>query len=76
VVERVHFLHAEKVGPKMICAELEELEGQLDEIITALENPALTDEQRRNLENDYANLSHLIRDHQSVGHSGGPCYEE
>ncbi len=60
----------------MICAELEELEAQLDEIITALENPALTDELRRNLENEYARLSHLINDHQSVGHGGGPCYEE
>lgn len=60
----------------MICAELEELEGRLDEIITALENPALTDEQKRRLEGEYHRLSHLIADHQLGGHEGGPCYEE
>jgi len=60
----------------MICAELEELEGKLDEIITALENPALSDEQKKQLESAYARLSHLIRDHQSGGHAGGPCFEE
>lgn len=60
----------------MICAQLEELEAQLDEIITALENPHLTDEQKKALEREYAQLSHLIHDHQSGGHDGGPCFEE
>jgi hypothetical protein len=65
-----------KVRPEMICAEFEELEGRLDEIITALENPALTDDQKMRLEREYQRLSHLIDEHQSGGHGGGPCYEE
>ena len=60
----------------MICAELEELEAQLDEIITALENPQLKDEQKKALESEYSRISHLIDDHQSGGHAGGPCFEE
>ena len=60
----------------MICAELEDLEAQLDELITALENPELKDEDKRQLEDRYARLSHLIRDHQVAGHSGKPCFEE
>jgi hypothetical protein len=60
----------------MICAELEELEAQLDELITALEEPTLSDEQRKHLEREYARVSHLISDHQTGGHGGGPCYEE
>ena len=60
----------------MICAELEELEAQLDEIITALENPAARDEEKRSLEEEYARLSHRIRQHQRAGHDGDPCFEE
>lgn len=60
----------------MICAELEELEGQLDEIVTALENPQLKEEQKKALEREYARVSHLIDEHQSGGHDGGPCFEE
>jgi hypothetical protein len=60
----------------MLCEELETLEGEFDEIVTALEDPALTDEQRRTLENAYAELSHRIKDHQTMGHKGGPCFEE
>jgi hypothetical protein len=60
----------------MICAQLEGLEGQLDEIITALEDAAFTDEQRRLLEGEYAHLSRLINQHQLGGHEGGPCFEE
>jgi len=60
----------------MICAELEELEAQLDEIITALEDTRLSDERKKRLESEYARISHLIDDHRSGGHSGGPCYEE
>ena len=60
----------------MICAELEELEGQLDEIITALENPQVRDEEKKALEKEYSRLSHLIAEHQSGGHSGRPCFEE
>jgi len=60
----------------MICAELEELEARLDDLITALEDPRLTDEQKTSLQDEYARISHMISDHRSGGHSGGPCYEE
>jgi hypothetical protein len=60
----------------MICAELEELEGELDEIITALENPQIKDEEKKALEREYSRLSHSIEDHQSGGHGGGPCFGE
>ncbi len=60
----------------MICAELEDLEGKLDESITALENPQLKEEERKALEKEYGRLSHRINDHQSVGHDGGPCFGE
>ncbi len=60
----------------MLCAELELLEAQLDELITALEKDALQDEQRRKLESEYTRIAHLIRDHQLTGHSGKPCFEE
>ena len=59
----------------MISAELEDLEAQLDEIITALEDARLSDEQKKYLESEYARISHLISEHQSGGHGGGPCYE-
>jgi len=60
----------------MLCAELEDLEAQLDKLITALENPELQDEERRRLEGEYAHLAHLVREHQMAGHSGKPCFEE
>jgi hypothetical protein len=60
----------------MLCEELELLEGQFDEIITKLEDTNLTDEERDALEKAYHQLSHSIKDHQSIGHGGGPCYEE
>ena len=60
----------------MLCEELERLEGEFDEIVTKLEDPNLTDEQRDALEKAYHRLSHNIRDHQSIGHDGGPCFEE
>jgi len=60
----------------MLCEELERLEGRLDEIITALENPGLSAQQRKALEDAYAQLSHTISDHQTFGHDGRPCFEE
>jgi hypothetical protein len=60
----------------MLCEELEELEGQFDEIVTALENPNLSEEKRAAFEKEYARLSHIIKDHQRIGHEGGPCFEE
>ncbi len=60
----------------MICAELEKLEGQLDDIITELEKPYLTERERNTLEAAYTRLSQTITSHQKTGHEGGPCYEE
>jgi hypothetical protein len=60
----------------MLCQELEQLEGEFDEIVTALEDPNLTEEEKASLEEEYSRLSHLIKDHQMAGHSGGPCFEE
>ena len=60
----------------MLCEELEKLEGEFDEIVTALEDPTLTDEQRAHFERAYARLTHTIKDHQTIGHKGGPCFEE
>jgi len=60
----------------MLCEELEELEGRFDEIVTALEDPNLSGEQRAALEKEYSRLSHIIQDHQKAGHGGGPCFEE
>lgn len=60
----------------MLCAELEELEAQFDDIVTALENPNLTAEEQLALREAYDRLSHTIRDHQISGHRGGPCFEE
>lgn len=60
----------------MLCAELERLEAQLDDIITELEQPTLSEWQREELEALYKRLSHQIRDHRTLGHDGSPCYEE
>ncbi len=60
----------------MLCAELERMEAQFDDILTALENPNLTEQEKRSLEEAYSRLSHTIQDHQKSGHDGGPCFEE
>jgi exonuclease VII small subunit len=60
----------------MLCAELEELEAKLNDIIAALENPRLTEQHRQELEKAYAQMSHIIGDHQKFGHHGAPCFEE
>lgn len=60
----------------MLCAELEQFEAELDDIVTALENPSLTEEQRKVLESAYARISRTITNHQEFGHDGGPCFEE
>ncbi len=60
----------------MICDELERLEGEFDDIVIALEDPELTDEEKASLEKEYARLSHVINDHRMAGHRGGPCFEE
>ncbi len=60
----------------MLCEELEQLEGEFSEIAAALEDPNLSEEDRAMLERKYSELSHIIKDHQRGGHSGGPCFEE
>ena len=60
----------------MLCAELEGLEAEIDDILTALENPELTEQERRSLQVAYSRLSRTIKDHQRQGHDGGPCFEE
>ncbi len=60
----------------MICAELEKLENDFDDILNALEDPDLTEEEKRRLNRTYAELSRIIRSHREHGHDGGPCFEE
>jgi hypothetical protein len=60
----------------MLCAELERLEAQLNDILAALDNPRLTEQQRQVLEEAYAQMSHVMNDHQKSGHQGAPCFEE
>ena len=60
----------------MLCAELERMESEFDDLIAALENPNLTEEQKQELQRAYARLSRTIKDHQLKGHHGGPCCEE
>ena len=60
----------------MLCAELEELEAEFDDILTALETPDLTEQEKRSLQVAYSSLSRTIKDHQKHGHGGGPCFEE
>jgi hypothetical protein len=72
---------ASHVGDKgreanMLCAELEELEAQFDKIVTALENPNLASEERLVLLKARDEMSRTIKDHQTFGHKGGPCFEE
>jgi hypothetical protein len=60
----------------MLCAELEELEAEFDDIITALENPNLTENARQALLKTRDELTRSIKDHQTFGHKGSPCFEE
>lgn len=60
----------------MLCAELEKLEAEFDDILTALENPNLTEREKQDLRDAYAQMSRAIQNHQKSGHAGGPCYEE
>ncbi|HTR24704.1 MAG TPA: hypothetical protein VMI10_12030 [Terriglobales bacterium] len=60
----------------MLCAELERLEADFDDIITALEDPDLKEDARRLLQQSYSRLSGLIQEHHKSGHAGRPCYED
>ncbi len=60
----------------MLCAELERLEAEFDDIVTALEDQYLTEEERRFLQGDYSRLSSVIQEHHKSGHKGQPCFED
>lgn len=60
----------------MLCAELEKLEAEFDDILTALDNPNLTEQEKKDLRAAYVRMSRTISDHQKSGHGGGPCFEE
>jgi hypothetical protein len=60
----------------MLCAELEKLEAEFDDIIDALENPSLMEQEKQNLRDAYARMSRTITNHQKFGHDGKPCFEE
>ena len=60
----------------MLCAELEQMEGQIDDLLTALEDPNVTEQERKALERSYAELSRAVKEHQKSGHRGGPCFED
>jgi hypothetical protein len=60
----------------MLCAELERLEAEFDDILTALENPNLTEQEMRSLQDACSRLSRTIEDHRKSGHSSNPCFEE
>ena len=60
----------------MLCAELRHLEAEFDDILTELENPSLTEEQKQELQRAYSRLSATIHEHEVHGHGGGPCFEE
>jgi hypothetical protein len=60
----------------MLCAELERLEAEFDDVITGLEEEGLPEQRRKDLERKYARISHAIKEHQAGGHAGGPCFEE
>ncbi len=59
----------------MLCAELERLEAEFQNIFDALENPDLNEEQRTELQEAYSRLIRVIGTHQKSGHDGGPCFE-
>jgi hypothetical protein len=60
----------------MLCEELEKLEGEFDDILAALENPNLTEQEKQDLREAYVRMSQAISDHHKSGHDGRPCFEE
>jgi hypothetical protein len=78
-VGRIRPLHKRATrngGRDMLCAELEKLEAEFDDILTALENPNLTEREKQDLRDAYVRMSRAIGDHQRSGHDGQPCFEE
>ncbi len=60
----------------MLCAELEQLEAEFDDIVAALEDSTLSERCRKELQEAYVHIVREIREQQKAGHTGGPCFEE
>lgn len=60
----------------MLCAELEEMESEFDQILAELERLNLTEQERQALEDAKSRLTRAIKNHETSGHDGGPCFEE
>ncbi len=60
----------------MLCAELERLEAEFDDIVNQLEDLSLPEWRRRELQKAYEDLTREIRRHQARGHEGRPCFEQ
>lgn len=60
----------------MLCAELEEMESEFDHILAELERLDLTEQERQALEDAKSRLARIIKDHETSGHEGSPCFEE
>ncbi|MGZ4821625.1 MAG: hypothetical protein ACXVZM_08465 [Terriglobales bacterium] len=60
----------------MLCAELERLEAEFDDVVAALEDIALPEQRRKELQETYVRITREIRSHQSGGHQGRPCFEQ
>jgi hypothetical protein len=60
----------------MLCQELERLESEFDDIVTALEDLSLPGWRRKEFEEAYVRIAREIRNHQAGGHQGGPCFEQ
>jgi hypothetical protein len=60
----------------MLCAELEDLEGEFAHILAELERPDLTEQEKHILEDAKSRLTRAIQHHEKSGHEGGPCFEE
>ncbi len=60
----------------MLCAELERLEAEFDDIVNQLEDLSLPEWRRKELQRSYEDMTREIRRHQTLGHEGRPCFEQ
>ena len=61
---------------EMLCEQLERLESEFDDIVSALEDLSLPEWRKRELEETYVRIAREIRTHQAGGHEGRPCFEQ